>query len=103
MSTRDDIADIIATEQTYHMVELRTEGRASRLDHRILDAIEAAGYAIVKLPEEDRNGDYPHVSVNVFDDILIEKRRVTGDEARVTAASLLRAANQLDTIMAELS
>lgn len=38
---------IIADEQTYHMFELQTQGKAQRLDERILEALHAEGYELV--------------------------------------------------------
>ncbi|MFI2216509.1 hypothetical protein ACH47B_06450 [Rhodococcus sp. NPDC019627] len=40
-------ADVIADQQTYHMAELQMYRRARRLDERILEALDEAGWAIV--------------------------------------------------------
>lgn len=48
MSDERTPAEIIADQQIHHTLELRTTGRARRLDERILEALDEAGYEIRK-------------------------------------------------------
>ena len=96
MSARDVI-------EGYIRAGYQTRAPGSMVAGDAIRALEAAGYAVVELPPEASDGGYEGVEVTASDEIWISNGWVEPDQARVIAAGLLRAADQLEAIKAEAS
>ena len=105
MTATEVIAGALNTEIVGHTGDANggriTREAAHYFGGKAIDALEEAGYAVVKLPEERRDGHYGVVSIE-GDEILIDRTWCDGPmDACIVASQLLRAAWQLDHQLAE--
>lgn len=91
-------AEVIAAAVTYEKTGFDVNERT--IASVAVDALKAAGYAIVALPEPDEDGDYGHNVVTVGDDpapeVSIRREWLSPSDAIETGAALIAAGMQFE-------